>query len=98
MFVRVLWILAHDFGSFVWRCFLLMFRNIYYLVEEDGEWALGTIISDASVQIISFAEDINVRSKCRRAVTHAHDHSVFYYYCCSLFASSRPKVFVCPPV
>ncbi|CAM9715370.1 unnamed protein product, partial [Ectocarpus fasciculatus] len=33
--------------------------NIYYLVEEDGEWALGTIISDNSVQIISFAEDVN---------------------------------------
>ncbi|CAM9509059.1 unnamed protein product [Ectocarpus sp. 4 AP-2014] len=34
-------------------------KNIYYLVEEDDGWSLGTIISDASVQIISFAEDVN---------------------------------------
>lgn len=40
-----------------------MFRNIYFLREEEDGWAVGTIISDASVQIVSFAEDVNVRLK-----------------------------------
>lgn len=47
-----------------------MFRNIYYIVEEDDGWKIGTIISDASVQIISFAEDINVRSGYTHSMIH----------------------------
>lgn len=38
-------------------------RNIYYIKEEDGELVTGTIVSDGSVAIISFAEDINVRER-----------------------------------
>ncbi|CAN0318172.1 unnamed protein product, partial [Ectocarpus sp. 12 AP-2014] len=34
-------------------------RNIYFLRKEEDGWAVGTIISDASVQIVSFAEDVN---------------------------------------
>ena len=39
----------------------LLSRNIYYLNEVDGQLVMGTIISDASVAIISFSEDVNVR-------------------------------------
>ena len=41
----------------------LLSRNIYYLVEVEGELVLGTIVSDSSVAIISFSEDINVRGE-----------------------------------
>ncbi|CAM9813863.1 unnamed protein product, partial [Laminaria digitata] len=34
-------------------------RNIYYLNEVEGELVFGTIVSDGSVAIISFSEDIN---------------------------------------
>eukprot|EP00903_Cladosiphon_okamuranus_P006181 g6078.t1 len=34
-------------------------RNIYYLKLEDGEWKVGTIISDKTVKVIGFSEDIN---------------------------------------
>eukprot|EP00903_Cladosiphon_okamuranus_P006180 g6077.t1 len=34
-------------------------RNIYYLKRQGGEWKVGTIISDNSVKVISFSEDIN---------------------------------------
>lgn len=36
-------------------------RNVYFIKEEDdGTLVSGTIISDSSLQIINFAEDINV--------------------------------------
>lgn len=36
-------------------------RNVYYIKEQsDGTWVPGTIISDGSVQVVSFSEDINV--------------------------------------
>lgn len=34
---------------------------MYFVKEEEGELVLGTIISDASVKLIGFAEDNNVR-------------------------------------
>lgn len=37
-------------------------RNIYYIKKEaDGTWIPGTIVSDRSVKVISFAETIKVR-------------------------------------
>lgn len=38
-------------------------RNIYYLKEKDGEWRVGTILSDGSFAIINFSEDANVSAK-----------------------------------
>lgn len=36
-------------------------RNIYYIKKQsDGTWSHSTVISDGSVQVVSFAEDINV--------------------------------------
>eukprot|EP00904_Undaria_pinnatifida_P003872 jgi/Undpi1/13486/HiC_scaffold_8.g03145.m1 len=34
-------------------------RNIYYVREMEGQLVIGTIVSDKSVAIISFSEDIN---------------------------------------
>lgn len=36
-------------------------RNIYYIMEDAGEWKVGAIVSDGSLGIVSFAEDNNVR-------------------------------------
>lgn len=36
-------------------------RNVYYLKLQGGEWKVGTIISNRSVRVISFSEDVNVR-------------------------------------
>ena len=35
-------------------------RNVYYIKFEDGEYKVGTIISDKSVRVVSFSEDIHV--------------------------------------
>ncbi|CAM9759383.1 unnamed protein product [Scytosiphon promiscuus] len=34
-----------------------IFANVYFIKQEEGEWVLGYIISDASVPVIGFAED-----------------------------------------
>ena len=51
----------------------LLSRNIYYLVEVEGELTFGTIISDASVAIISFSEDVNVRGNYWLLFPHRTD-------------------------
>lgn len=33
---------------------------MYYIKLEDGEWKVGTIVSDKTVRVVGFAEDINV--------------------------------------
>lgn len=38
-------------------------NNVYYMMEDGGTMTVGTIISDGSVNIIGFAEDINVRDR-----------------------------------
>lgn len=49
-------------------------RNIYYILQEDdGTWKTGTIISDRSVRIYSFSEDINVRNSCRNSCGKCND-------------------------
>ncbi|CAM9199998.1 unnamed protein product [Ectocarpus sp. 12 AP-2014] len=57
--------------------------NIYYLVEEGDGWSLGTIISDASVQIISFAEDIN-----GEIMLLDLQHNIYYMPCGDLCATT----------
>lgn len=37
-------------------------RNVYFLKKEDGQYKVGTIISDKSVKVVGFSEDINVSS------------------------------------
>ena len=51
----------------------LLSRNIYYLIEVEGELTFGTIISDASVAIISFSEDVNVRGNYWLLFPHRTD-------------------------
>lgn len=36
-------------------------KNVYYIKKDGGSWTVGTIVSDGSVAIIGFAEDIDVR-------------------------------------
>lgn len=40
-------------------------RNVYYIKEDGGEWKLGTIVSDKSVRVVGFAEDIDVSGSFR---------------------------------
>lgn len=35
-------------------------RNVYYLQDGDDGISVGTIISDGSVKVIGFVQDINV--------------------------------------
>ena len=36
-------------------------RNIFYILQkDDGTWESGTIISDSSVAVYSFSEDMDV--------------------------------------
>ncbi|CBJ28225.1 glucose sorbosone dehydrogenase [Ectocarpus siliculosus] len=51
-------------------------RNIYFLKEEEDGWAVGTIVSDASVQIISFAEDVN-----GEIVLLDYNHDIYHMPC-----------------
>ncbi|CAM9245846.1 unnamed protein product [Sphacelaria rigidula] len=46
------------YGAFIFADYEA--RNVYYIKEQsDGTWVPGTIISDGSVQVVSFSEDIN---------------------------------------
>lgn len=38
-------------------------RNVHFIKEDGGEWTVGSIISDSSVQIIAFAETNEVRGQ-----------------------------------
>ncbi len=51
-------------------------KNIYYIKKDGDSWTVGTIISDGSVPIIGFSEDINVRDReggghCRVRLRHS---------------------------
>lgn len=45
------------------RCFLRMYsRGVYYIKKDENEvWKSGTIISDRSIRVVAFAEDLDVR-------------------------------------
>eukprot|EP00904_Undaria_pinnatifida_P003870 jgi/Undpi1/13484/HiC_scaffold_8.g03143.m1 len=58
-------------------------KNIYYIKEEDGELVTGTIVSDGSVAIISFAEDIN-----GEIMMITKTHSLYHMPCGDLCAST----------
>lgn len=56
---------------------LRLVRNIYFIQKnEEGEYVSGTIISDASAQIVSMAEDETV-SLSRRL-----HRRIMYVSCC----------------
>lgn len=51
-------------SGFLCHVRLVYSRNIYFLVknEDEGVWNAGTIISDGTASIVSFAEDNEVRT------------------------------------
>lgn len=51
-----------------WSLCILRDRNIYYIIQEDdGSWTSGTIISDSSVAVYSFSEDVDVSDGFRQS-------------------------------
>jgi len=36
-------------------------KNVYYIKKDGDSWTVGTIISDGSVAMVGFTEDIDVR-------------------------------------
>ncbi|CAM9956915.1 unnamed protein product, partial [Ascophyllum nodosum] len=45
------------YGAYVFADFTA--RNIFYILpQDDGSWTTGTIISDGSIAVYSFAEDV----------------------------------------
>eukprot|EP00903_Cladosiphon_okamuranus_P010393 g9831.t1 len=50
--------------------------NLYYLFQEGGEWTVGTIVSDGSVNVIGFAEDIN-----GELVLITQDYKIYHLPC-----------------
>ncbi|CBJ28221.1 conserved unknown protein [Ectocarpus siliculosus] len=58
-------------------------ENIYFLREEEDGWAVGTIISDASVQIVSFAEDVN-----GEIMLLDYQHNMYHMPCGDLCATT----------
>jgi len=36
-------------------------KGVYFIKKDGNDWTVGSIVSDQSVQIVSFAEDVDVR-------------------------------------
>ncbi|CAN0058502.1 unnamed protein product [Scytosiphon promiscuus] len=59
-------------------------KNVYFIKEEDdGEWSVGTIISDASVPIVSFSED-----KDGELLLVSRDYNIYQMPCGDLCSST----------
>ena len=44
-----------------------MFSGVYYIKKDvDGLWKSGTIVSNRSIRVVAFAEDVDVRISRRR--------------------------------
>eukprot|EP00903_Cladosiphon_okamuranus_P010392 g9830.t1 len=53
--------------------------NVYYIKLEDGKWTVGTIISDKSVKVVGFTEDID-----GELMLISNDYKIYHLPCSDL--------------